>query len=200
MSAESQPPSSTGPSIRVGIAGCTGVVGQRFVALLQGHPSFVVAALSASERSAGQLYRDACSWKLASDMPAYAVSLPVLPTRVEEFVRAGVRAVFSALDAAVAGEFETALARAGIAVFSNARNHRYDARVPILIPHANAEHVHIIPHQQKAEGFPAGGFIVTNANCSSTGLVVALRVSRREHHNSAHASLHHLSPRLTCTR
>ena len=180
--------------MKVGIAGCTGVVGQRFVSLLLGtageeqadgsistasqkpHPYFRIAALSASARSAGQEYQHACAWRISSAMPTAARTMPVLPTTVEAFVAAGVQLVFSALDADVATEFEWSLAKAGIVVFSNARSHRTGLRVPILVPHANSEHIHIISTQQAAEGFPQTGFIVTNANCSSTGLVVALRV------------------------
>ncbi len=194
-SSSSAPAAPVAP-ILVGIAGCTGVVGQRFVSLLLGssssgeeegetggrmqqqqpHPYFRIAALSASARSAGQQYQHACAWRISSSMPAAARSMPVLATTVEAFVSAGVRLVFSALDADVATDFELSLARAGIAVFSNARSHRQSSRVPILVPHANAEHIDIIPFQQKAANFPKGGFIVTNANCSTTGLVVALRV------------------------
>ena len=167
--------------IRVGIAGATGVVGQRFVSLLSRHPFLRLVVVSASERSAGRLYSEACSWRLGGEeeLPALAGALEIQATTLEAFRAARVSAVFSALDASVAGDFEEALAAAGIAVFSNARNHRYDARVPILVPHANAEHIDIIPQQRAERGYPKGGFIVTNANCSSTGLAVALRVSSR---------------------
>ena len=170
--------SSSHSPILVGIAGATGVVGQRFISLLSSHPYFRAVALSASERSAGKSYGEITAWKLSEDMPLWARDQQVLPTTVEAFKSAGVRLVFSALDASIAGEFEEALAQAGIAVFSNARNHRYDPRVPILIPHANSEHLDILPAQIAEAGYPAGGFIVTNANCSSTGLVVALRPLR----------------------
>jgi aspartate-semialdehyde dehydrogenase len=176
-------------------------VGQRFLALLLGsasasdskdsaaesdesgthtpaHPYFRVAALSASARSAGLTYSKACSWRLGGSMPPAAREMVIRDTTVESFMSAGVRLVFSALDAEIAGPFETRLARAGIAVFSNAKSHRMGLRVPILVPHANAEHIDIVVAQARAEGYPNGGFIVTNANCSSTGLVVALRVSQ----------------------
>jgi aspartate-semialdehyde dehydrogenase len=178
-------------------------VGQRFLALLLGsasapdskdstesdesathtpaHPYFRVAALSASARSAGLTYSKACSWRLGGSMPLASREMVIRDTTVESFMSAGVRLVFSALDAEVAGPFETRLARAGIAVFSNAKSHRMGLRVPILVPHANAEHIDIVAAQARAEGYPNGGFIVTNANCSSTGLVVALRVSQHLH-------------------
>jgi hypothetical protein len=121
--------------IRVGVAGCTGVVGQRFIALLVDHPWFDLAALAASDRSAGKSYKEAAAWKLTSDMPTAAGEMIVRSTTVDAFRDAKVTVVFSALDASIAGDFEEALAKAGVKVFSNARNHRYDSRVPILIPH-----------------------------------------------------------------
>ncbi len=72
-------------------------------------------------------------------------------------------------------DHQVAFAQAGFPVFSNARNHRYDDTVPILIPHANADHIKIIPHQKSTKNYDGNGYIITNANCSSTGLVVALR-------------------------
>jgi aspartate-semialdehyde dehydrogenase len=82
--------------------------------------------------------------------------------------------VFSALDASIAGTIESEFAQNEIPVFSNARNHRYDEDVPILIPPVNPEHIEIIPVQRMRRGYKKG-FIVTNANCSSTGLVVPLK-------------------------
>lgn len=173
--AASCPVAAPSSPIRVGVAGCTGVVGQRFLDLLRSHPWFEVVAVSASDRSAGRPYGEVASWRLNSDVPESVARLIILPTTVAAFQAARVAVVFSALDASVAGEFEEDLARGGIKVFSNARNHRYDSRVPILIPHANPEHIAIVPSQQRAQGYTSGGYIVTNANCSSTGLVVALR-------------------------
>jgi aspartate-semialdehyde dehydrogenase len=84
------------------------------------------------------------------------------------------RVVFSALDSSVAGPIEEAFAQYGIAVFSNSKNHRYDTDVPIIIPAVNASHLDIVRFQQQQRKF-SSGFIVTNANCSTTGLVVALK-------------------------
>jgi aspartate-semialdehyde dehydrogenase len=141
-------------------------VGQRFVELLADHPWFTLAALAASSGSAGRRYGEAVRWLLPSPLPEAAAQLqvaecvPDLPCRV----------VFSALDAAVAGEVEERFARAGYVVVSNARNHRMDADVPLLIPDVNADHLGLIARQ----GFGTG-MIVTNPNCSTTGLVLALK-------------------------
>ena len=160
-------------SIPVSILGATGVVGQQFVHLLNGHPSFHVVSLHASARSAGRRYDGAANWKLSTAIPAYAEALVVDACSVDAVRASGGRVVFSALDADVAADLESALADAGFAVFSNAKSHRMDADVPILIPTANPQHIHIVRHQQKRRG--NGGYIICNANCSSTGLAVALR-------------------------
>ncbi|HLX41352.1 MAG TPA: aspartate-semialdehyde dehydrogenase, partial [Ktedonobacteraceae bacterium] len=114
-------------------------------------------------------------WRLSGDMPTAVASLPVLPCRPE--VLAGVKIVFSALPAEVAGEVETAFARTGVAVFSNAKNYRMAADVPLLIPEVNADHATAIVQQRKLRGW--SGCIVTNANCSATPLVMALKPLQR---------------------
>jgi len=163
-------PSDT--KLKCGILGCTGAVGQRFVLLLQGHPFFEIAVLGASERSAGKKYKDAVSWMLDSPLPQAVANVPVVLCNPEEFSVCDL--VFSALDNIVAGPIEESFATANIPVFSNAKNHRLDPVVPILIPFANPEHIDVIPKQREAKGYKKG-FIVTNANCSTTGLVIALR-------------------------
>jgi aspartate-semialdehyde dehydrogenase len=104
-------------------------------------------------------------------MPASVANLPVLPCRPDAFP--GVKIVFSALPGEVAGEIEAECARAGMAVFSNAKNHRMAADVPLLIPEVNADHAEAIVEQRKLRKWP--GCIVTNANCSATPLVMALK-------------------------
>jgi aspartate-semialdehyde dehydrogenase len=160
-------------SIRVGILGATGAVGQTFVRLLADHPLFTVTALAASERSAGKPYHEAANW--ISDTP--------LDPRLGDLVVQPVDAdlpcdlVFSGLDASVAGEVEADFARRGYAVLSNARNHRMAPDVPLLIPEVNPYHLALIERQAwtGADGAPSGGFIVTNPNCSTVGLVLALK-------------------------
>ncbi|GHO43484.1 aspartate-semialdehyde dehydrogenase [Ktedonospora formicarum] len=158
--------------IPVAILGATGMVGQRFIELLQGHPWFEIVALAASEQHGGRPYAEATRWRLPnSDMPAEVASLPVQPCRPEALPE--VKIAFSALPGEVAGEVEEQFARAGVAVFSNAKNHRMAADVPLLIPEVNAGHIEAVAYQRKQRGWP--GFIITNANCSATPLVMALK-------------------------
>jgi aspartate-semialdehyde dehydrogenase len=153
---------------KVGVLGATGAVGQRFVQLLDGHPWFELAAVAASERSAGRTYGEACAWKLDTPMPTAARALVVRPTEPN----LGCDVVFSALDANVAGPVEEAFAAAGRAVLSNARNHRMADDVPLLVPEVNPDHAALIPVQRRRRGWK--GFIATNPNCSTATLVLAL--------------------------
>ncbi|MBI2580949.1 aspartate-semialdehyde dehydrogenase [Candidatus Woesearchaeota archaeon] len=157
--------------IKVGILGATGMVGQRFVQLLDGHPWFEVTELAASEQSAGKTYEEAVAgrWKISADIPEYARKLKVKECRPN----LDCKLVFSALDAAVAGPIEEEFAKAGYAVSSNSRNHRMDADVPLLIPEVNADHLGLVKVQQKQRGWK--GFIVTNPNCSTIHMVMALK-------------------------
>jgi aspartate-semialdehyde dehydrogenase len=155
---------------RAGVLGATGMVGQRIVKLLAEHPWFELTAVAASERSTGKTYADATRWHLEGPVPEGARGLVVKdldPSLDCDFV-------FSALDSSVAGEAEARFARAGYPVVSNSRNHRMDADVPLLIPEVNAAHVDCIPVQQKNCGYDSG-FIVTNPNCSTAGLVLVLK-------------------------
>lgn len=156
--------------IPVAILAATGSVGQRFVQLLDQHPYFEVTALTASDRSVGQTYREACHWNLPGEMPAWAVNLVVQPTRPEAVQ---VPLVFSALPADFAREVEPAFARAGSLVCSNASAYRDAADVPILLPEINPEHLSILETQRRQRGWSGG--IITNANCTSTGFSVALK-------------------------
>ena len=151
----------------VGVLGATGAVGQRFIQLLADHPWFEVAEVAASDRSAGKRYRDACPWRLPGGPPAAVAELVV--TTCEGPFRS--KLLFSGLDSSVAGEVETALAARGHAVVSNARNHRMDADVPLLIPEVNPDHLEALAAQRERTG---GGYIVTNPNCSVVGLAMAL--------------------------
>lgn len=156
--------------IGVGILGATGAVGQRFVQLLDGHPWFEIAALAASETSAGNTYAGACTWRISADMPEAVREVEVLP--VEPGFEADI--VFSALPSSVAGPVEESFAEAGYVVCSNASAHRMDPDVPLLIPEVNPEHLSLIPHQQRRRGW-SEGYIVTNPNCSTIHLVLALK-------------------------
>jgi aspartate-semialdehyde dehydrogenase len=154
--------------MEVGILGATGMVGQRFVSLLENHPWFELTWLAASDKSAGKLYGEACRWRLRQPMPAAARSL-----RVEE-CRPGAapQLLFASLDSSVAGPLEQEFAAAGHAVVSNSSNHRMDADVPLLIPEVNADHLGLIAAQRRVRGWQ--GMIVTNPNCTTVGLAMSL--------------------------
>ncbi len=152
---------------QVGILGATGAVGQTFIRLLADHPWFTVTAVAASERSAGKPYREAANWLSGAPIPASVSSLQV---QRAEPAALDCDFVFSALDSAVAGEIEQTFAEAGVPVVSNAKNYRMHDHVPLLIPEVNPEHLALIDQQEWGEG----GFIVTNPNCSTTGLICGL--------------------------
>lgn len=154
--------------IEVGVLGATGMVGQQFISKLADHPWFEVTWLAASERSEGKRYDVAAPWRLPVPPPEAVRAMTVdgcVPGR-------GPKVVFSALDASVAGETEEAFARAGHIVLSNAKNHRMDPLVPLLIPEVNADHLSLIAEQRRVKGWT--GAIVTNPNCSTVVLAMAL--------------------------
>jgi len=154
--------------IEVGILGATGMVGQHFIKFLQGNPWFDLKWLGASDRSAGKKYRDAMTWHLAGGTPDTVAGLTVEECKPGN----APRLLFSAMDAGVATEIERAFAQAGHVVVSNSRNHRMEQDVPLLVPEINPDHLKLVPGQQKARGWK--GQIVTNPNCSTVGLVMAL--------------------------
>ena len=157
--------------IAVAILGATGSVGQRFVSLLDHHPWFKVVALAASDRSVGQKYSSAAHWVLDTPMPDYAKDMIVVPANTDA-VQANI--VFSALHTEIANELEPQFAKAGAAVCSNASSYRRGEDVPLLLPEINAEHIQLVKHQRQNRGW--SGCIVTNPNCTSTGLTIALKV------------------------
>jgi aspartate-semialdehyde dehydrogenase len=161
----------TAERIPVAVLGATGTVGQRFIELLQGHPWFELVGLAASEQHGGRPYAEATRWRLSGDMPSSVASLPVVPCRPEALP--DVKIVFSALPGEIAGDIELSFAEAGVAVFSNAKNYRMASDVPLLIPEVNADHAAAIVQQRKQRKW--SGCIVTNANCSATPLVMALK-------------------------
>ena len=156
--------------IPVAVLAATGSVGQRFIQLLDCHPLFKVVALTASDRTVGQTYAQACHWMISSDMPAWARDMVILPT---EPASASVPLAFSALPADAAKEVEPAFARAGTMICSNASSYRMAPDVSILFPEVNPEQAHIIPIQRRLRGWSGG--IITNSNCTSTGVTVALK-------------------------
>src|SRR5882762_5038886 len=143
--------------LRAGILGATGVVGQRFIQLLEDHPQFEVTALAASDRSQGKTYAEACTWRLPGEMPDHVKQIVVqspAPPLDCDFV-------FSSLPGEIAGAAEEEFARAGFPVITNSSPHRMDADVPLLIPEVNPEHLELIIAQRSARGY-GRGFIVTN--------------------------------------
>jgi aspartate-semialdehyde dehydrogenase len=154
--------------IDVGVLGATGMVGQQFVTRLARHPWFNLTWLAASERSEGKTYKTVAPWRLSTPIPDASAGRIVeacTPGR-------GPKVVFSGLDASVAGEIEGDFAAAGHIVVSNARNYRMDPLVPLLIPEVNAEHLDVLPEQRRQKGWT--GAIVTNPNCSTIVLALAL--------------------------
>lgn len=152
---------------RVGILGATGMVGQRFIQLLEDHPQFEVTALAASDRSQGKRFDEACTWRLAGDMPGYVKSMmvqaPNPPLECD--------VVFSSLPGDMARATEGQFADAGYPVISNSSAYRMDPDVPLLIPEVNHEHLALLETQQQTR---QRGFIVTNPNCSTIMLAMAL--------------------------
>lgn len=144
------------------------MVGQEFVSFLRDHPWFHLTWLGASDRSAGKRYHEATTWRLGGETPAYVRDIVVS----DSVPKGAPKLVFSAMDASVATEIEQAFANAGHAIVSNSRNHRMDADVPLLVPEANADHLELLQTQQQVRGWP--GAIVTNPNCSTVVLVMAL--------------------------
>ncbi len=154
--------------IDVGVLGATGMVGQQFVARLARHPWFRVTWLAASERSEGKAYADAAPWRLAMPMPEAFAKVTVNACEPGR----GPKILFSALDAKAADQLEHVFAAAGHIVLSNARSHRMDPLVPLLIPEVNADHLSVLPEQRKVKGW--SGAIVTNPNCATVVLAMAL--------------------------
>lgn len=162
------------PEKKCGVLGCTGSVGQRFILLLSNHPYFTLHAIGASSRSAGKSYKTATRWKQSQTLPSSAANLIIQECKSANFSDCDV--VFSGLDADVAGDIESEFLAAGLIVFSNAKNFRRDPVVPLMVPLVNTEHFALVPHQKRVKGLENGrGFIITNANCSTTGLVVPLK-------------------------
>jgi aspartate-semialdehyde dehydrogenase len=155
--------------IPVAVLGATGAVGQHFVSLLAGHPWFRIASLAGSERRSGQRYGDAVQWVIQGDPPTEVRDMVLSP--LEPNLDA--RLVFSALPASVAKDTEPRFASAGYAVCSNASAFRYDPCVPLVIPEVNPGHLDLLNRQRTERNW--SGLLVTSPNCTTTGLVMALK-------------------------
>ena len=155
--------------LRAGILGATGMVGQRFIQLLENHPQFEITALAASDRSQGKTFQEACTWRLAGEMPAFVKSMTVAAPQPP----LDCDLIFSSLPGDIARESEGAFAAAGFAVISNSSAYRMDPDVPLLIPEVNPGHLALLESQGTRTG-NGKGFIVTNPNCSTIMLALAL--------------------------
>jgi len=154
---------------RIGILGATGMVGQRYIQLLENHPWFEIAWLAASDRSSGKPYGEAAKWRLEAPLPERIAKMTVSPADPE----GAPRIIFSSVDSPIARELEPKFAAAGCAVISNSSAFRMAPNVPLVLPEVNAEHLHLIDAQpSRAE---SGGYIVTNSNCTVMGPVLALK-------------------------
>jgi aspartate-semialdehyde dehydrogenase len=157
--------------LKAAVLGATGNVGQIFVQLLDGHPWFKTSVVAASERSKGRTYGEASRWRQSTPIPEAAAQMNVVditPKAVND-----VDIVFSALPSAVARKAEEDFASAGYVVVSNASAHRMDPDVPMLNPEINCSHVSLIEEQRRKRKWD--GAIVTNPNCSTTVLSLALK-------------------------
>lgn len=161
--------------IKVAVMGATGAVGQVFMWMLADHPWFELTYATASASRVGLKYASTVHWVMPFEMPKKIRDVEVKEFNIEAMQEEGVQIVFSALPAEVASEAEPQLRDNGFFVFSNAASMRYDPNVPILIPETNIEQLDLV----QAQGYPEKGFVVTNANCVTTGLAMALAPLRK---------------------
>ena len=148
--------------IDVGVLGATGIVGQKLVELLTDHPWFNLSFIAASDRSQGKKYHEVVDWKGGKPLEPRIAQMTIhscTPSNRCQWV-------FSALDSHVAGEIETQFADAGHIVFSNAKNHRMNPSVPLIIPEVNPHHLDCLTSHPQ---------IITNPNCAVIGLCIALK-------------------------
>jgi aspartate-semialdehyde dehydrogenase len=153
----------------IGILGATGMVGQRYIQLLENHPWFEVTWLAASDRSSGKIFGEAAKWRLDTPLPERIAKMTVAPAEPE----GAPKIIFASVDSGVAREMEPKFAAAGCAVISNSSAFRMAPNVPLVIPEVNADHLHLIEEQPWRK--ESGGYMVTNPNCSTIGLVMALK-------------------------
>ena len=158
-------------TVRVGILGATGAVGQRLVELLDPHPEFEIVALTASDSSAGSAYRDAAKWRTGSPIPESVADVTVSKT-TPSAVPDDVELLFSSLPSSVGASVEPAFCEAGYVVSSNSSNQRMAPDVPLVIPEVNADHIDLLEVQRDERGWD--GALVKNPNCSTITFVPTL--------------------------
>lgn len=159
---------------RIGILGATGIVGQRVIHMLRDHPYFEVTALAASDRSEGKTFVDACSWRLPFEMPENVKSIKLRPCTPP----LDCDIVIASLPSDIAVTSEAAFAQAGFPVISNSSAFRMDADVPLIVAEINPDHLDLIQVQKENRGYDRG-FMVTNPNCTTIALVLALAPLQR---------------------
>lgn len=152
--------------------GATGMVGQRFIRGLENHPYFEIGCLAASERSEGKTYKDAAKWYLTGDIPEDIAKMKVTGMDTKIIKEHNIDVVFSSIPSEVAREVEGAFAK-DVPVFSNTKTYRMDDDIPLVIAEVNPQQYDLIPIQRKNRGWK--GYIVTNGNCSTIGLVLPLK-------------------------
>jgi len=158
-------------SVRVGVIGATGAVGQRLIQLLAPHEEFEIAALTASDSSAGKAYSDAAKWRASGPIPADVADITVSATDPAA-VPDDVDLLFSSLPSSVGEQLEPEFAEAGYVVSSNSSNGRLDDDVPLVIPEVNADHVDLLEVQREERGWD--GALLKNPNCSTITMVPPL--------------------------
>ena len=157
-------------TVRVGILGATGAVGQRLVQLLDPHPEFEIVTLTASDASAGKSYREAAKWRVDAPIPDDVAEMDVSPTDPDAIGDADL--LFSSLPSAVGEWIEPALCEAGYVVSSNSSNARLAEDVPLVIPEVNADHLGLLEVQRDERGWD--GALLKNPNCSTIAVVPTL--------------------------
>ncbi|MFW6131219.1 MAG: aspartate-semialdehyde dehydrogenase, partial [Candidatus Aminicenantaceae bacterium] len=153
------------------ILGCTGIVGQQFIRMLENHPYFEISLLTASKNSKGKAFKDIVNWYVKGKIPESVKNIIVMDTHLESIINKNIDIFFCALPSQIAKDIELSLANSGVFVFSNASSHRMNPEIPILIPEVNPEHINLIQYQLQKQK----GFIMTNPNCSTAGLVMSLK-------------------------
>src|ERR1700686_3727433 len=177
--------------IKAAVVGATGIAGQQVLAALDGHPYFEIAALAASERSAGKAFAEAITDAMSGVRRWYVGACepppqpPGLEVQAAKSMRlAGIGVVFAAVESEAARELEPIYA-AHVPTISTARPHRMDPDVPLVIPGVNLDHLALVNEQRRLRGWK--GFIATLPNCTATGLAITLKAL--DHHFGVDATI-----------
>ncbi len=158
-------------TVRVGVLGATGAVGQRLIQLIDPHPDFELASLTASESSAGKSYREAAKWRVETPIPDDVAEMTVVATDPDE-VPDDVDLLFSSLPSSVGEQVEPAFVEEGYVMSSNSSNFRADDDIPLTIPEVNPDHLGLIEVQRDERGWD--GAMIKNPNCSTITMVPPL--------------------------